>query len=117
MAHVSEIAKELNIPIHWSLPLVSPLPFHSMSLLYLELHPQTYLVVSVKEGLLDQYHLLNVSPSSLDPAPTTIQASGLPAPPKIFFAISSLTELELEGITMQHLRLIQGAWVGRGEGR
>ena len=107
MAHVSEIAKELDLPVHWTLPLINPLPFHSTALLYLELHPLTHLVVSVVEGLLDQYHLLSLTPTSLAPSPG-LPAPDTPSPPKIFFAMSSLMELDSEEMFLQHLKTVKG---------
>lgn len=86
--------------------MVNPLPFHSTALLYLELHSLTYLVVSVVEGLLDQYHLLSLSPTYL--ASPVVQKADTPSPPKIFFTTSSLIELDPEEISLQHLRMVKG---------
>lgn len=79
-------------------------------MLYLELRPLTHLVVSVVEGLLDQYHLLTLSPTSLgSPMGHTPTATPIP-PPKSFFAASSLVELDLEHIALQHLRTVMGKY-------
>ncbi len=106
MGHVSEIAESLHLPLHWSLPLVHPLPFHTSVLVYLELQPLTYLVVSVLEGLLDQYHLLSLSPASY--GPISSHTPDAPPTPKSFFAISSLVELDPDEISLQHLRTVMG---------
>ena len=113
MAEISEQAKELDLPVHWSLPLVHPLPVYSVAVLYLELHPLTYLVVSVVEGFLDHYHLLSVSPTSLLTPAVTPSSGGTPSP-KLFFATSSLVELNLEELSLQHLRTVKGEGVWSG---
>ena len=109
VGQISEIAEELDLPTHWSLPLVKPLPFHASALLFLQLQPLTYLVVSVGEGLVDQYHLLSVSPVSLNSS-LTHQPPDVPLPPKSFLALSSLVELDLEDLRLQHLRSVTGGY-------
>lgn len=108
MAHVAEIAKELDLPVHWNLPLVHPLPFTSAALLHLELMPLVYLVVGVSGGLKDQYYLLSVSPSPFTPPHVHSSSTELPPPPRLFLNTSSLIELDLEEITLQHLKMVRG---------
>jgi hypothetical protein len=117
VAEISEQVKELNLPVHWTLPLSHALPIYSVALVFLELHPLSYLVVSVVEGFLDQYHLLTVSPTSLF-APVSTPGSEV-ASPKLFYTTASLVELDLEELSLQHLRAVKGkgdgcdlGWVG-----
>ena len=115
---VCELAIEQGVPVHWSLPLVTPLPLHSLTrtptvaAIYLELLPLVHLLVSVGEGLDDQYHLVSLSPTSLiTPLHPTLPHTPEPPPhptPKSFFAVSSLLSLDVEKLCLQHLRTIVG---------
>lgn len=97
--------------MHWNLPLVHPLPFTSTALLHLELMPLVYLVVGVSGGvsggLKDQYYLLSVSPSPFTP-PHVHSTTEVPLPPRLFLNTVSLIELDLEEITLQHLKMVRG---------
>lgn len=115
---VCESALEQGVRVHWSLPLVSPLPLHAhtrkptIAAVYLELLPLVHLLVDVGEGPEDRYHLVSLSPTSLinslhPTLPHTPDATS-PSPPKSFFAVSSLVTLNVENLCLQHLKTVVG---------
>lgn len=113
---VCESAVEQGLPVHWSLPLVSPLPLNGRTMkpavaaVYLELLPLVHLLVEVGEGLEDRYHLVSLTRTSfLTPVhPAIPQTSDTPLPPKSFFAVSSLVTLNVERLCLQHLKTVVG---------
>jgi len=119
---VSEAAVEQGIPVHWSLPLVSPLPFPPhivksvVGVVYLELRLHVYLVIHVGEGLSDSYHLLSLAAAPLAPSPVhplslpphTPEAPSHPQYPKIFYAASSLVTLNIDHLFLKHLQTVVG---------
>lgn len=114
---VTETALEQGIKVHWSLPLISPLPFPAhtakaiVAAVYLELLPLTHLLVDVGEGLQDHYHLVSLTPASLTPPLHLPHTPEAPPPPKSFYAVSSLVTLDVDTLVLQHLRTVVGEYL------
>ena len=105
---MAESVTELGYKVEWSLPLVHPLPFHIIAVVFIELQPLTYLIVGINEGLVDQYHLIKLLPVSSQPSFQQQLPATTPdeAPPKSFLAIQNLIELDPDEICFEHLKSI-----------
>ena len=112
LAHLSETATELGYTVHWSLPLIQPLPFHTAAILYIQLQPLTFLVVGVGEGLVDQYHLvrLQVVPAASMQLTAASTPDGTTAP-QSFYKACTLVELDPEEVCFEHLKTVLGECV------
>ena len=97
LALLSEHAEDLGLEVHSSLPLVTPLPIPSTSLLFVELEPLAYLMVGVAPGMVDQYYLLQLCSIS----------RGLQG----FWKVASLLELDTVKLQVQQLSIIPGVCV------
>ena len=108
LANLAESVTELGYKVDWSLPLVNPLPFHIAAVVFIELQPLTHLIVSINEGLVDQYHLIKLMTVSSQPSfqqQTPVSTPG-ESPPKSFLAIQNLIELDPEEICFEHLKSV-----------
>ena len=89
LSEVAQRSRDAGLLVRPSLPLLCPLPFHAPNALHIRLHGDTYLRLSVGEGLVDQYHLLDLQPALAAPS-----EDGLEPPPQCFFTASHCVELD-----------------------